>query len=101
MAFPVEEPRAWGLRPLAGAGFLGIVTYVAYGLWDRAMRTGNVVLVAAASYLTPLLSTLLSCLYLAVVPAASLWVGCRLLVAGSFLSWLSVSEPSPAVVVEK
>ncbi len=92
LALWADEPRAWGLRPLAEAGFLGMVTYVAYALWDRAMRTGNVVLVAAGSYLTPLFSTLVSCLYLAVVPAPSLWVGCGLLVAGSFLSWLSVSD---------
>ncbi len=90
-----DEPQAWGPRPLAEGGFLGIVTYVAYALWDRAMRTGNVILVAAASYLTPLLSTLVSCLYLAVAPAPSLWAGCGLLVAGSYLSWLSVSEALP------
>jgi drug/metabolite transporter (DMT)-like permease len=90
-----HEQRIWSLRALAEAGFLGIVTYVAYGLWDTAMRRGNVVLVAAGSYLTAFLSTLVSCLYLTVATTPSLWVGCGLLVAGSFLSWLSVSERPP------
>lgn len=89
----VDEPRSWGVRPLAEALLLGAATYAAYGLWDRAMRNGNLVLVAAGSYLTPLFSTLASCLYLAVLPGPGLWVGCGLLIAGSWLSWYSVSGP--------
>jgi drug/metabolite transporter (DMT)-like permease len=87
----VPEPRAWSARAILEAVFLGCATYAGYGLWDRAMRRGDVVLVAAVSYLTPLLSTLVSCLYLAVVPARELWVGCVLLVAGSVLSWRAVA----------
>lgn len=83
----------WSVRAIVEAGLLGVITYVAYGLWDAAMRTGNVILVAAGSYLTPLLSTLISSVYLGVAPTASLWVGCGLLVAGSLLSWLSIAEP--------
>jgi drug/metabolite transporter (DMT)-like permease len=88
----LDEPREWSGRALAEALFLGAATYVAYALWDNAMRRGNVVLVAAASYLTPLISTIVSCLYLAVVPGARLWVGCVVLILGSALSWLSVKE---------
>jgi drug/metabolite transporter (DMT)-like permease len=84
---------AWSSRAIVEAGLLGIITYAAYGLWDAAMRRGNVALVAAGSYLTPLLSTLISSVYLGVAPTAGLWVGCGLLVAGSLLSWLSVAEP--------
>ena len=87
----VDEPRCWNPRSLAEAVFLGAMTYLAYGLWDTAMRTGNVVLVAAASYLTPFLSTVVTCLYLAIPTQPSLWVGCGMLVVGSLLSWLSVS----------
>jgi drug/metabolite transporter (DMT)-like permease len=69
-----------------------MATYAAYGLWDTAMRNGNLVLVAAGSYMTPLLSTIASCLYLAIVPGPNLWLGCGMLVAGSLLSWHSVSD---------
>lgn len=92
----VDEPRAWSPSTLAEALFLGVATYLAYGLWDTAMRTGNVVLVAAGSYLTPFLSTVVSCLYLSIPTRSSLWIGCGMLVVGSLLSWLSVSE-SPRV----
>lgn len=92
--FWVDEPRLWAVRPAVEALFLGGATFGGYALWDLAMRRGDVVLVAAASYLTPLVSTLISCLYLAVVPGAGLWAGCALLVGGSLLSWRSVRTPT-------
>jgi drug/metabolite transporter (DMT)-like permease len=90
----VDEARAWGARPAAEALALGLATWAAYLLWDWAMRIGNIVLVAAGSYLTPLFSTFASCLYLAVAPAAGLWIGCGMLVAGSLASWYAVSGGS-------
>jgi drug/metabolite transporter (DMT)-like permease len=91
----VDEPRGWGLRSITEALLLGVATYLAYGLWDTAMRGGNVVLVAASSYLTPFFSTVVSCLYLAVVPESRLWIGCGMLIAGSALSWYSISDSVP------
>ena len=92
----VDEPRAWTRQSLAEAVFLGVATYAAYALWDRAMRLGNMTLTAAASYLAPFFSTLMSALYFAVVPARTLWIGCGMLVLGSLLSWRAISEPAPA-----
>jgi drug/metabolite transporter (DMT)-like permease len=71
---------------------LAAVTTLAYVLWDRSMRQGNLLFVVAASYLTPLLSTRVSCFYLRVSPGAQLWIGCVLLVAGSFMTWRAVSD---------
>jgi drug/metabolite transporter (DMT)-like permease len=88
----IEEPRAWNLQSGAEIVILGLATYLAYGFWDTAMRKGNVVLLAAGSYLTPLFSTIVSCIYLAVTPKPILWVGCVMLVAGSLISWYSVKE---------
>jgi drug/metabolite transporter (DMT)-like permease len=101
LCFLVGEQRVWSLRSLAEATFLGVATYLAYGLWDTAMRKGNVVLVAAGSYLTPLLSTLVSCVYLSVSAKPSLWVGCGMLVFGSLLSWVSVSESVPMKLAQQ
>jgi drug/metabolite transporter (DMT)-like permease len=88
----VDEPREWSWPAVAEATFLGLATYAAYGLWDVAMREGRIVLVAAGSYLTPLLSTLVSVVYLAVTPGQRLWWGCGLLIVGSVLSALAVDE---------
>ncbi|MFH2002466.1 MAG: aromatic amino acid DMT transporter YddG [Planctomycetota bacterium] len=87
-----DEPRNWNGCSVTEALFLGAATYVGYALWDHAMRRGNMTLVAAASYLTPFFSTIASCLYLSIVPGAGVWVGCGVLIVGSFLSWFSVSH---------
>lgn len=91
----LDEPRQWSLRSLVEALFLGLATYSAYTLWDNAMRKGSIVMIAASSYLIPLLSTIVSCLYLSVVPGTKLWIGCGLLIIGSILSWQSVQSTSP------
>jgi len=88
----LDEPRQWSLRSLAELLFLGVATYVAYMLWDNAMRRGNVVMVVAGSYLTPLFSTIVTCVYLAIMPGTRLWSGCAILILGSILSWQSVSN---------
>jgi drug/metabolite transporter (DMT)-like permease len=48
--------------------------------------------VASCSYLTPLLATAAACAYLGIAPGIKLWLGCLLLIGGSFLSWRSIDE---------
>lgn len=88
----VTEPAGWGLRSFGEVLGLAGATALSYILWDVAMRKGNLLLVAAMSYFTPLLSTVLSCAYLRVSPGPGLWIGCVLLVCGSILTWHSMSE---------
>lgn len=87
-----SEPSGWGLRPVGEVLGLATATALAYILWDVAMRKGNLLLVVAMSYFTPLVSTVLSCAYLQVAPGSRLWLGCILLVCGSFLTWYSISD---------
>jgi drug/metabolite transporter (DMT)-like permease len=89
------ETFAWDARALGEAVVLAAVTVLAYALWDKAMRMGNLLLVAACSYFTPLLSTIVSCVYLQVTPGKRLWIGCLALMAGSLMTWLSVSDRRP------
>ncbi len=96
LRFLSPEPAAWNTRVIAEAGALGLLTTLAYALWDVAMRRGNLFLVAACSYLTPLLSTLVSCAYLQVMPGRRLWAGCALIVLGSLISWRSVADSGSA-----
>lgn len=88
-----KETTTWNAQAGWEMAVMGAITALAYGLWDVAMRKGNLLLVAACSYLTPLLSSFVSCVYLKVMPGPKLWVGCLLVVLGSFLTWLSVSDP--------
>ena len=55
------------------------------------MRKGEVTLLGACSYFTPLLSTVMSCAYLRVMPGLELWIGAILIVVGALASWHSVS----------
>jgi drug/metabolite transporter (DMT)-like permease len=73
----------WTWRTAAEVAFMGLTVVLSYACWDRAMRRGNLVLVSACSYLTPLLSTVVSCLYLRVVPGWPLWLGAGCIVAGA------------------
>jgi drug/metabolite transporter (DMT)-like permease len=84
------ESGTWDVRVAVEMAVLALSTALAYVYWDLAMRAGDVVLVASCSYVTPFLSTVVSCLYLQVRPGLSLWVGCALIIAGSFLSWKSI-----------
>jgi len=86
------EPTGWSVRAIGEASGLALATCLAYVLWDAAMRRGNLLVVVASSYFTPLFSTLVSCVYLKVLPSPRLWIGCLLLVCGSFITWRSVSE---------
>jgi drug/metabolite transporter (DMT)-like permease len=86
------EGRAWTWRAGFEVTFMGLATALAYILWDIAMRKGDIVFVAACSYFTPLFSTLLSCLYLQIAAGLILWLGSFLIVAGSLISWVSVSD---------
>lgn len=88
----LHQPGKWSFHAFGEASVLAAVTAVAYLLWDVSMRRGNLLLVVACSYFTPLLSTIVSCLYLRVTPAPALWMGCLVLVAGSFLTWYSMAE---------
>lgn len=86
------ERAQWSRAEVGEAGFLGLATFGGYRWWDHAMRRGDAGLVTAASYLTPLLSTLAGCLYLGVTPGPRLWLGCVVLIAGSVLSWRALES---------
>jgi len=95
LAFPL--PAAWTGRVLAELAFMAVFpVMLAYAFWDRAMRRGNVTLLAAMSYLTPLLSTALSVMYLRVALGWNLWLACGLIVAGAALAQASVVKPATA-----
>jgi drug/metabolite transporter (DMT)-like permease len=67
-------------------------TVIGYIFWDIAMRRGNLVLVAALSYATPLIATVITCVYLQVVPGIYLWIGCLLIICGAGICKFSIIE---------
>jgi drug/metabolite transporter (DMT)-like permease len=95
-AFPGPAAGRTGSMSFAGIATMAyravFVDLVAYGLWDAAMRRGDQILVAVASFLTPLLSTACIALILGVRPGWLFWAACLLLTAGAGISRASVRE---------
>lgn len=87
------ETAQWSLRTglelLYGALFPMLLGYVC---WDVAMRKGDLPLVAALSYLTPLLSLLVTGVYLRVALRPIHWVAGALVVGGAAACKLGISE---------
>lgn len=84
----------WTGRGVLELLYLGLFpTLLAYWFWDVAMRKGNVVLVTSLSFFIPLISTVISCLYLGVKMGSGLWLACGLVVGGAILCKFSVVEP--------
>ncbi|MEW6745224.1 MAG: aromatic amino acid DMT transporter YddG [Planctomycetota bacterium] len=92
LRFASDEQGSWNGRAVIEVTVMGLGTVGAYALWEVAMRRGDVVVVAACSYFTPLLSTGLTCLYLGVAAGTALWIGCALIIVGSFASWKAVAD---------
>lgn len=67
-------------------------TITAYVMWDSAMRRGNLLLVASFAYFTPLLSTIMSGLYLGVPLTSGIWVACALVIAGAWISKNAIQD---------
>jgi drug/metabolite transporter (DMT)-like permease len=80
------EPGSWNVQAMIEAAIMAVMVAVSYECWDIGMRRGNMTLVTTCSYLIPLLSTLVSSLYLGVVPGTGLWIGCLCIIGGTFVS---------------
>ncbi|MFA5206102.1 MAG: aromatic amino acid DMT transporter YddG [Lentisphaeria bacterium] len=89
---PAAPPHWSGAALAELAAMVLFPSIAAYLLWDRAMRRGNLVLVASVAYLAPLLSTLWTGWYLGVPLPAGIWGAGALIVAGAWLSKTAVRE---------
>ncbi|MBN1417690.1 MAG: EamA family transporter [Planctomycetes bacterium] len=90
------EDASWSVPAFGELAFLAVFpTLLAYTFWERAMREGNVVAVASLSYATPILSTLVSAIYLGVAVGGGVWAGCALVAAGAGIASRSVVDRAP------
>ncbi|MCG8709956.1 aromatic amino acid DMT transporter YddG [Brenneria sp. 4F2] len=72
--------------------FMGASTALAYTAWNAGIQSGNLTLLATASYFTPILSTLLAALWLRTSPTVSFWQGVLMVTAGSLVCWLATRQ---------
>jgi len=89
--FPEES--SWTPRVIAELLYMSIFpTFLAYLFWDKAMRKGKIILVISLSYFTPLLSIIISSLYLRVIIKPTLWIACGLVIAGAVICKFSIVD---------
>jgi len=100
--FIFPEESFWTVRVVVELLYMSIFpTFIAYFFWDRAMRKGKIILVASLSYFTPLLSIIISSLYLQVAIKANLWIACGLVIAGAVICKFSIIDKTKKELISK
>jgi drug/metabolite transporter (DMT)-like permease len=84
-----QPPMALSFASIAQVLVQGCFAAASFSCWNLGIQRGNMTLLAAASYLTPVLSVLLGSAWLGVVPSMAFWQGVVLVCAGSLLCWWS------------
>ena len=87
----VHEESRWAPTQFGELAFMIVFpTLLAYVFWDVAVRRGDSALVATLSYFIPVLSVLVSRVYLDIPVSATQWAGCGIIVGGSWVCRLSM-----------
>lgn len=87
------ETATWGLPTIVQLVYVILCpAFLAYTFWDLGTRKGQMILLAALSYFTPLLSTLISVLVLDAPTSPALWLGAGLIALGAALSQTSIRQ---------
>lgn len=88
-----KQQPYWSMAILPELGYMVTVPILlAYIFWEEALRKGNHSLILAFSYLIPVLSTVISCIYLHTMPPPLVWLGTVLVVAGALVCKYSIVE---------
>ncbi|WP_331246943.1 aromatic amino acid DMT transporter YddG [Pseudoalteromonas luteoviolacea] len=101
----------WGKWYLLDAGFLTNFTFTSifilvfagggmalgYGLWNKAIISGNMIVLAAISYFTPVFSGIFGTVILNIKLTESFWLGVASVTIGSLLCWHSTRLAKPPV----
>jgi drug/metabolite transporter (DMT)-like permease len=89
----VHESSAWSPNVLLLLLYVALgPAMLAYTLWDISVRKGDIVLVASLSYFTPLLSSLISAIVLAVAPTPVWWLALLLVVLGAVVCKAAIAD---------
>lgn len=82
-----EGPASPDTKGILSVAFGGLAVGAAYAAWTHGMTKGNITVLAAASYFTPVLSCVFATFWIGAELDASFWSGVALVVAGSLLCW--------------
>ena len=80
-------PMQWSWGMAAQVLAVGALTALGYSCWEHGIQRGNLAVMAAGSYFTPVLSALWASVWLAVQPGLPFWQGVILVTLGSLVCW--------------
>lgn len=84
--YTIPTPSADGLMIL---GATSVFMALGYAAWNKALQTGDLLLLSAISYATPVLSVAFSSLILGLTLGLNFWHGTLMVTVGSLLCWAS------------
>ena len=87
-------PMRWSWGTATQVLAIGALTALGYGCWEHGIQRGNLAVMAAGSYFTPVLSSLWASVWLAVQPGLPFWQGVVLVTAGSLVCWAATRSRS-------
>lgn len=82
-----DAPVSGGTHGWISVLFGGVAVGMAYVVWTLGMSRGNITILAAASYFTPVLSCVFAVFWINAELQTSFWTGVAMVVAGSLLCW--------------
>lgn len=72
----------------------GLLTTLAYSAWNHGVLHGNLAIIAAASYFTPVLSVVATSIIFSLMPTQNFWIGALIVTTGSLICWASARGKS-------
>ncbi|MFZ5807435.1 MAG: aromatic amino acid DMT transporter YddG [Verrucomicrobiota bacterium] len=89
LAFFFPFKAHWTLHGMGEVLLLGITGTLGYIFWDIGMKKGNAIFIASCAYFIPILSTLISCLYLGIEAGWTIWIGSFFVMGGAIVCRIS------------
>ncbi|MBF6631511.1 MAG: aromatic amino acid DMT transporter YddG [Comamonas sp.] len=86
-------PMQWSWSVALQVLTVGAATALGYSCWEYGIQRGNLAVMAAGSYFTPVLSALLASVWLSVQPGWPFWQGVVLITGGSLVCWWATRKP--------
>ena len=96
-----REPMHLSFTAIAATMVAACAIGFGYALWNVGILRGNMTLLAAASYFTPVLSAAFSSLMLATALGLTFWVGTAVVCLGAILCWWATRGPKAPVEVSE
>lgn len=86
-ALSSEPALVFNLAGVVQVLLLGVLMATAYTCWNHGIQHGNITLLAAASYFTPIFAAALACVWLGINPGIGFLYGVLMVTTGSLICW--------------